>query len=263
MLLKENSPKKMLKIAIIIDDEYESHCKKIAVDLNLPLCSGESSDYDYYLFFVDGKLALKSSLHEKFNPIIVDFLSGKLFHRYQYGGGRGQLIAKACGVKAKEKPIILDLTAGLGQDAFVLAALGCDVTMIERSPFIGALLQDGLSRAREQDWFAQLSLKLIITDAKQYLSESHEKPDVIYLDPMFPESKKTALVKKEMQILREIVEDNSDAESLLELAIQKADKKIVVKRPRLAPTLSNRNPNLTYEGKSNRFDVYIPKAFHD
>ena len=71
-------------------------------------------------------------------------LHGANAHRSQYGGG-SQLIAKACGVRSKQRPTILDLTGGLCRDAFVLACLGCHVTVIERHPIIHALVNDGLA----------------------------------------------------------------------------------------------------------------------
>jgi len=197
--------------------------------------------------------------------IYVDFLSGALAHRRKYGGGKNQLIAKAVGIKSTEKLFVLDVTAGLGRDAFVLATLGCDVLMCERSKIIYALLEDGLKRAEKEEWFRALSLKLICIDAIDYLQTITETlsptptfiPDVIYIDPMFPERTKSALVKKEMRILREVVGDDVDSEKLFQLALTVAKKRVVVKRSALAPTITEDKPDIIFKGSSSRFDVYL------
>lgn len=217
----------------------------------------------YTLITINNRLSLQLDNDKSFSPIYVDFLEGPLAHRKKYGGGKNQLIAKAVGIKPKQKLSVLDATAGLGRDAFVLATLGCDVVMCERSPIIFALLEDGLKRAKKEKWFSQLSLKLIHVDAIEYLQAivdtfSHAHiPDIIYIDPMFPERVKSALVKKEMRILREVVGDDLDSEKLLSLALKVAKKRVVVKRAKLAPTLTAQKPDIIYKGKSSRFDVYL------
>ncbi len=254
----------MFKTALLFDNTHETQCHAIEKEFKIPLISSEDPSITppFLLFFQNEKLTLKSISKNFGNPISIDFLSGKLWHRYRFGGGKGQLIAKALGIKTGFIPRILDLTAGLGQDAFVLASLGCDVTMLERSPVIAALLQDALKRAILEPWFFKLKLNLLFTDSKKYLQSLAEnnRPDVIYFDPMFPESKKSALVKKEMRLLRELLGDDSDAGELLTLALKSALKKVVVKRPRLADPLGSRKPDLSYQGKSSRFDVYFPQS---
>ena len=84
-------------------------------------------------------------------PVRVDFVEGQAAHRRQFGGGNGQMIAKAVGIAQGIRPQVLDATAGLGKDAFVLASLGCQMTLIERQPLIAALLEDGLARARADE----------------------------------------------------------------------------------------------------------------
>lgn len=211
------------------------------------------------LIYINNRLALHSSEKNAPGGVYVDFLEGALAHRKKFGGGKNQLIAKAVGIKSKEKPFVLDVTAGLGRDAFVLATLGCDVLMCERSPIIYQLLEDGLKRAQKEAWFQQLHLKLIHADAADYLStiKDENRPDVICIDPMFPEKNKSALVKKEMRALRDVVGDDVDAGKLLPLALSIAKKRVVVKRARLAPTLTKLKPSLIFEGKSSRFDVYF------
>lgn len=210
----------------------------------------------YNLEFIDGHLSLVC--HDlDFKPLSINFLTGKTRHRRQYGGGRGQLIAKAIGIKKLENPTVLDLTAGMGQDAFVLACLGCKVTMVERSEPIAALLEDALKRLHADNSSELLSLKLIQADAKHYLQKLTTFPDVIYLDPMYPDSKNTAAAKKEMRILRDIVGDDVDAAAVCELALEKTQNRVVVKRPRLGERLIAREPDIVFSGKSSRFDVYL------
>ena len=191
-------------------------------------------------------------------PVYVDFLTGKIAHRKRFGGGRRQLMGRAVGIKPKQRLTVLDLTAGLGRDAYVLACLGCDVTMLERSKTIAALLKDGLERANIDPEFAALKLRLIEGDARDYLTKLPEEqyPDVVYLDPMFPISKKSALVKKEMRILKSLVGEDDASTEMLALALKKAKKRVVVKRSQHAEPLGQMKPNLIFQGKSIRYDVY-------
>lgn len=190
-------------------------------------------------------------------PISVDFLTGKVGHRRRFGGGSGQLIAKAVGVKKLELPTIVDVTAGLGQDAFILACLGCHVTMVERSETIAALLEDGLRRLFSNLDSGALKLSLVKLSAQAYLGQLKERPDVIYMDPMYPDTGNTALNKKEMRILREVVGEDLDAEDVFQLALRKAKKRVVVKRPRKGGRLVSREPDVEFLGKSSRFDLYL------
>jgi len=205
---------------------------------------------------------------QKTESIYVDFLAGKAHHRRLHGGGKGQDLAKAIGLHKIKNPVILDLTAGMGDDSFVLATLGAQVTMIERNPVIHALLKDALARialSADNELQAILSrIKLKNQDSWIALTALNETPDsnlpdVIYLDPMFPSRTKSAQVKKEMQFFHDIVGMDNDAEKLLLLALEKAKKRIVVKRPRLAEKLTNKTePAFVITGKSTRYDVYLP-----
>lgn len=210
-------------------------------------------------------------------PVRVDFLAGALDHRRRFGGGKGQMIAKAVGVKAGVYPAVLDVTAGLGRDGFVLACLGCPVHWLERSPLVYRLLEDGLARARRQaaeeadpELEAILArLSLSEGDGREYLArlegldeepqrlgEKPQRPDVVYLDPMFPERNKSADVKKEMRAFHCLVGRDEDAGELLAQALSVTRYRVVVKRPRKAPDLAGIAPSHRIEGKSSRFDVY-------
>lgn len=231
--------------------------KKLAERLQLPLISAETLEYPALLVVTDTQVELQLTGPDAPGPVYVDFLGGSLAHRRRFGGGRGQMLARAVGLKSKPSLTVVDVTAGLGKDAFVLATLGCDVVMVERNPIIVALLKDGFQRAQQADWFRELKLRLIEDDAAHYLTHLEHQPDVIYLDPMFPLRLKAALVKKEMRVLRQVVGFDDDATTLLALSLRKAHHRVVVKRARHAPIISGPKPDLVYEGKSSRFDVYL------
>src|SRR5690554_940646 len=81
------------------------------------------------------------------SELIVDFVNGAVGHRFRFGEGRGHALAKAVGLKGSVTLEIVDATAGLGRDAFLLASLGAKVILIERSKKMHDLLADGLARA--------------------------------------------------------------------------------------------------------------------
>lgn len=192
-------------------------------------------------------------------PVRVDFVEGAAAHRRLFGGGSGQMIARAVGVQPGVRPKVLDATAGLGRDAFVLACLGCEVTLIERQPLIGALLADGLARAARDPEIAPIvaRMRLLQGDAIALMRQwQDEPPQVIHLDPMFPHRDKSALVKKEMRLFRPLVGDDPDAPALLAGALALASHRVVVKRPRKAPCIEGPKPSYSLDGKSSRYDIY-------
>jgi 16S rRNA (guanine1516-N2)-methyltransferase len=197
----------------------------------------------------------------KVGGVRVDFASDASTYRRLYGGGKKQAIAKAIGLKGKESLRVIDATAGLGGDAFVLASLGCQVHMIERSSVVAALLADGLLRAGTHSELASwLPPRLQLTKgvASQLLANwPGEPPDVVYLDPMFPHRKKNAAVKKEMRLFQQLLGPDEDADLLLEPACLLAKHRVVVKRPAGAPYLAGQKPQIEMLGKANRFDVYL------
>lgn len=213
------------------------------------------------LFVTENRLELKKQDEPKIGAVYVDFISGAMAHRRRFGGGRGEAIAKAVGVKGDYLPSVIDATAGLGRDAFVLASIGCNVLMFERHPVVAALLDDGLQRAYKDleigDWLKQ-HLTLIYSNSLQSLMNIDEKRDVIYLDPMFPHRQKSALVKKEMRIFQELVGSDLDSELLLDVARRSAKKRVVVKRPDYADFLADQKPVSSIKTKNHRFDIYSP-----
>ena len=228
---------------------------------------GDCTHPSFVFLFNDEGLLLARVEEEQMLSIRADFCGATVNYRRHKGGGKGQMIAKAVGLGTGDATTVLDATAGLGSDAFVLASLGCEMTLIERVPEVRVLLEDGLRSATEWGTLNDISLveilsrmRLIEADAHKYLSKlstAEIRPEVVYLDPMFPARNKSALVKKEMRVFHELIGADPDADKLLELALTCATKRVVVKRPRIAPTLADSKPSFTLEGKSNRFDIYI------
>ncbi|MYM65059.1 class I SAM-dependent methyltransferase [Pseudomaricurvus sp. HS19] len=212
----------------------------------------------------DGQVLSLWSLGRKApGPVRVEFAGGAADHRRKFGGGSGQMIAKAVGVKLSRPLTVLDATAGLGRDAFVLAGLGCQVLLQERQPVVAALLQDGLRRAGLS---ADPEVRGIIARMTLLQADSlaaMPSADVVYLDPMFPERSKSASVKKEMALFHHLVGADSDADGLLERALQAARYRVVVKRPRKAPFLADCKPSYELSGKTSRYDIYVNARLPD
>ncbi|WLI78039.1 16S rRNA (guanine(1516)-N(2))-methyltransferase RsmJ [Kosakonia sp. H02] len=204
-------------------------------------------------------LELRKRDEPKLGGIFVDFVAGGMAHRRKFGGGRGEAVAKAVGIKGSYLPDVVDATAGLGRDAFVLASVGCRVRMLERNPVVAALLEDGLERgyadAEIGPWLRE-RLALIHASSLTGLADIAPRPQVVYLDPMFPHKQKSALVKKEMRVFQSLVGPDLDADGLLAPARQLAIKRVVVKRPDYAPPLAGIATQSAVVTKSHRFDIY-------
>ncbi|RYY80597.1 MAG: rRNA methyltransferase [Moraxellaceae bacterium] len=187
--------------------------------------------------------------------------------RLKRASHKNELLARAC--QTEQQPILIDATAGLGHDGLLLAWLGAKVTLIERHPVLFSLLQDSFQRAIQYPELMPVMqrIQLVHADARVYLNQLQqqgERVDVIYLDPMFPkgghkDQKKQALVKKEMQVLHQLLPEHGAmdlGEYLLPLAQQRAGR-VIVKRPRHAPTLTDSKPQHQWLGDACRFDGYF------
>ncbi len=221
-----------------------------------------------WLLETDAGLAIAGDPARYGKPLSADFVAGQAGHRRRFGGGRGQLVAKACGLAKGVTPSVVDATAGLGRDAFVLAGLGAEVLMLERVPAIAALLEDALVRASADRDVAEIVARMRLRrvdagDSRALLAaveESRFAPQVIHLDPMFPHRDKSALVKKEMRLFRELAGDDDDAPRLLEAALDVATHRVAVKRPRKAPPIAGPRPAHTLEAKTSRYDLYVHRS---
>ncbi len=226
---------------------------ELVTDVRLPL----------QLVWQDNQLKLFQTELKNQGGVVVDFCSAQSEYRRSQISIKKEVIARAVGIKPNYRPYVLDATAGLGRDGFVLAALGCQLTWLERHAAVAALLFDGLERAKRDpeigSWVEQ-RLNLIHTSAMntQWINQQlNHQPDVVYLDPMYPHKKKSAAVKKEMKVFQGLVGADLDADGLLDSARQIATKRIVVKRPDYAEPLNHQKPSFTVDSKKHRFDVYL------
>lgn len=238
----------MIHVSSVGYEHQELHDKAqiLATELNFIL----DKDAHSCLFLREEGLALKIP---RFSLLFPEFHATRWVRRKHAGKNQG--IIRAC--KPEPGLKIIDATAGWGRDAAVLASFGANVLMLERHPVMVALLADALRCQKEQDK-QQLKLSLHAGDAVSFLNSlpKNEYPDVIYIDPMHPERSKSALVKKDMQILQQMIGVDEDALSLIALAITRVKKRVVVKWPQKIESLLPANANIG--GKTVRFDIYIP-----
>ena len=192
-------------------------------------------------------------------PLIVDFVGGAVGHRFRAGEGRRQDLPKAAGFASGVTPQIVDATAGLGRDAFFLASLGARVTLVERSEVMHDLLAEGLERARaEGGRYAETVARMTLIHGESRILLPQLNPQVVLIDPMHPPRDKTALVKKEMRLIREIVGTDPDAAQLMQVALETARNRVVLKWPlRAEPMLLRSTASHQILGKSTRYDVFV------
>lgn len=235
--------------------------KGLNVPLELPseiAAQLQESEREENRFIWDGKSFFWRDLVA--GDLKIDFFSKKMRYRMQHLNKAQEPLLRALGWKSNERKNLFDLTAGLGRDSALLFFAGFNVTMFERNPILQILLQVALMEIPQAE-FSQ-TWRLMEQDAICYLTarevaEKREPIDLIYLDPMYPERKKSALVKKELRIIRELVGDDPDSEALLEAALRSGAERVVVKRPKGAPFVGDAKPNHSVESPNTRFDVYL------
>ena len=211
------------------------------------------------LALTDNRVEIRSRADrdgQRWGPVYVDL--EQLDTCSSVGRTSRQPLAKAVSVtKVHGRPThVVDATAGFGGDAWLLASMGCQVTAYERCPIIVALLSDGLRRAAMNKATIAGRIRVIHADAKQALRTTRPRPDVVYLDTMFPPKRKNALERKPMRLLRQIVGQDTDAVELFDTAINVAASRVVVKRPLYAAPLAS-VPTVQFKGKSCRYDMYV------
>jgi 16S rRNA (guanine1516-N2)-methyltransferase len=193
-------------------------------------------------------------------PVHAEFVRGRAGWRARTPSPRDEALARAAGLRGNYRPTVIDTTAGLGRDGFLLAGSGCRVTLIERHPVVAAVLRDGLTRATAAPSTAETSqrIELIEDDALTVLAS--RTADVVLVDPMYPPRRKSAAVRKEMQLFQALVGGDEDAEALLQAALAAARRRVVVKRPSGTPPLAGRTPSGSIDERSTRFDIYAGLA---
>lgn len=231
-----------------------AEARRLADDLGLTLVPAPPQE-GLYLACTQERLELRQAGPGAPGPVYVDFTGGRLGYRGPRASPRREPLARAAGLKGGHRPQVVDATAGLGRDAFILAALGCRVTLLERHGVIAALLQDGLRRAALQ--LPEVAARMTLQRMDALSGLAAHTAEVVYLDPMYPHRDKQALVKKEMRIFRALVGDDPDADHLLQAARAAARERVVVKRPARARPLADQSPDFSVPGASTRFDVYL------
>jgi 16S rRNA (guanine1516-N2)-methyltransferase len=204
-------------------------------------------------------MAIRENEPSAVNTLTIDFLSGATGYRLRQAR-RSDSLAKAVGIKNRHVPTIIDATAGLGRDAFLLASLGAAVTLIERSEKVHALLAEALkkSAAAGPQWAAIVErMTLVHADARELLPSM--QAEVILVDPMHPPRKR--LVKHDMRLLRDLVGPDEDALELMRVALACARDRVVLKWPRYAaPYDGIAKPSHQFLGKTTRYDVFLTRA---
>ncbi len=243
--------------------ELLAQTEKLAARLGLPVVQADAH-LPLLLHLSSAGLELRKPDDPRLTGSIrVDFTSGAVdFRRRQTGK---ELLLKAVGCKGSVRPAVIDATGGLGRDSFLLAAAGCQVHIFEREAVIAALLADGIERARRHPATAAIAARmhLIVGDALPFLHEMRAQGqlvDTVYLDPMFPERRKAALVKKELQFLQLLASSDPAAEKALLDAARAVSHGVAVKRPAKAQFLGGVSPSHSLFGATVRFDVHIQTA---
>ena len=259
-----SQPELALLPATAADHAYAA---ELAQQLHLPLLSNgidpaNCSAANALLIVDDGALRLQRTGRGAPGPVVVDF--GNAGMRHRRSSGAREMLGRAVGQDKKLALWVLDATAGLGTDAFVLADMGCQVLLCEREPVMAQMLRCGLRAATASGdaWLMGVVQRMSLSpgDARQVPREQMQSVDVIYLDPMFPQRRKSAAVKKEMALFQTLLEhstDPQDADALLLWALQQDTARVVVKRPAKAPCLAAKQPSHVISGKSVRYDVYV------
>ena len=199
--------------------------------------------------FVAGKQELKGD----FTRLLPRITKGHLQH---------EILLKVANQGALEQVGELrgvDCTAGLGEDSFILAAGGYHMELYEHNPVTAVLLGDALIRAKSHPDLKEIAkrMTLRVGDSKELLEKLSYRPDLIYLDPMYPEKKKSGESKKKLQVLHQIETPCSDEIQLVQAAIERKPQKIIIKRPPEGPYLAGMKPNYSVKRKAVRFDCLV------
>jgi 16S rRNA (guanine1516-N2)-methyltransferase len=236
-----------------------ARAQEMAARLHAPLSEHPEPDAlalrldDEGLALVGDGMELRDDLSEMLPRLRPDRLSRELLVR------AARIKASALAGRA---PLAVDATAGLGTDSLLLAAAGFEVTMLERDPVIAALLADALERAAGVPELAGAvgRMRLVEGDSVAALGDLGFVPDVVYLDPMFPQRRKSAAVKKKFQLLHRLERPcgERDQEELLRAALAASPRKVVIKRPAKGPLLAGAKPSYSIAGKAARYDCIVP-----
>ncbi|MDH3688557.1 MAG: class I SAM-dependent methyltransferase [Gammaproteobacteria bacterium] len=233
------------------EDHGQERAMRLSRTLSLPLTTRSQTDqWELIIECASQGLVLRDMRIPRLKPIGVEF---DIRARRRVNSRRNPM-ARAMG---KKTHTVVDATAGFGDDAWRLVCMGYQVIAMERSPLIGALLEDARQRLLDTgEKFAKHCFQIILGDARELLQQLCSRPDVVYIDTMFPPKRKSsALARRKLRLLREIVGDDNDVELLFRAALNKAKRRVVVKRPTYASPLMVA-PVVAFSGKLARYDVY-------
>ena len=182
----------------------------------------------------------------------------RMFNRVTKGRLHHEMLVKIAKTKT-EHPIAVDAAAGMGEDSFLLAAAGDEVYLFERDKVIAALLRDALRRARQDDRLRGIvgRMRLIEGDSIERMPKLDIKPEIVYLDPMFPPRKKSGLIQKKLQLIQKLEQPCANERELYDAAAALRPKKIIIKRPLNGALLADKKPSYTVKGKAIRYDVMV------
>ena len=181
-----------------------------------------------------------------------------MMHRVTNGRLQHEMLVKAASSE-KEGRKAIDATAGMGEDAFLLAAQGYEVTLYEQNPVVAALLKDAIRRAKKNQILKDIAgrMKVVEADSVECMSKLLDPVDVIYLDPMFPARQKSSLINKKLQLIQKLEPPCSEETDLFDAALKVCPSRIIVKRPLKSECLAGREPSYTLKGKAIRYDCYV------
>ena len=249
------------KLAVLYSGQGDSiPYQQLAERLDLPLRDASVAGFDqheqFFLSWRDDCLKLLDQELLKKGGLVVE-IDPRHGEQRSWPAPKQGALAQALGRKTKT---VIDATTGWGQDSLHIFRMGYELICIERSPIMSELLADGFQRLAQVDWMQNLNLQppqLLSGNAISLLANLNTPPDCIYLDPMFPpKRKKSALAKKSMTILRDLLGDDHDKEQLFSAALAACGKRVVVKSPDYAEPLGGK-PTESFQGKLMRYDVYF------
>ncbi len=247
------------KLAVLFyQQDGEAVSTALAERLDVPIYQSVSQNTpeEFFLSWRDGRLKLLDKALLKKGGLSVD-IEPRSGEQRSWPAPKKGALAQALGRKTKT---IVDATTGWGQDSLHMFRMGYELRCIERSPVMVELLADGFKRLSKVDWVTNLDIQvpeLISGNAIDILSALDIDPECVYIDPMFPpKRKRSALSKKSMTILRDLLGDDEDREQLFEMAFQTASKRVVVKSPDYAEPIAGK-PSESFSGKLLRYDIYL------
>lgn len=226
----------------------------------------QSEPYQFPSFVWDGEdLYWQDEAKQKLH---VDFASQKQLWRFSKLNKAQEPILRALKWKNGESQSVWDLTAGLGRDGGMLAYSGFDVTFFERNPTLQVLLSESIHSLQHEMPDMASRIQLNCLNSIEYLKQAMNDTSIVlpnncYMDPMYPHRKKSALVKLDLRMVRDLVGDDPDSSELLSsaLTLLKSDRgmqRVVVKRPAKSEYLGGFKPSYSVEAPNTRLDVYIP-----